>query len=224
MGAYSVLESCEWTGGIVFAKSNIEARRVGASLWGDGEIRGMIVNRRRDLDKYEARGVPASVLVEEGWHFECSGCGVRIDDYNLEENGLSPRHVVGVEGGRVYCSHACRMGAKADEAAAEALGEAFLEMLRDMVRVRFPNADHCFGEHKTHAYVPRWSSPSVVEQAVVSFSFPGMTFGPASLEYRRATNADGSHVIGPVRPDYYCSNGDREAFEKFASHPMTEGE
>jgi len=38
--AYAVLEDCENTGGIVFARHSIVALRNGASTFGDGEISG----------------------------------------------------------------------------------------------------------------------------------------------------------------------------------------
>lgn len=215
MGAYSYLETDESTGGIVFAQSNIEARRIGANLLDMDGIGGMEVKRRADLDKYEASGVPAWMLVSEGWHFECCGCGMSIDDCTMEDAGLPVTGVVGVESGRIYCSHACRMAYLARDAASKAFGEAFLDMLRDMVRSRFPDADHCFGEYQTHVYVPQWVDPLVVKQAQVKFAFPGMKIGPASLQYRHE-GKHGSALIGPVRPDFYCCTGDREAFEAFA--------
>lgn len=60
--AYSYLETDEFTGGIVFAKSNIEARRIGANILNMDGIGGMTVSRRKDLDKYEQKGVPAWLL------------------------------------------------------------------------------------------------------------------------------------------------------------------
>lgn len=217
MGAYSYLELNEWTGGIVFAKSNIEARRLGANLLNMDDIGGMEVKRRKDLDKYEGKGVPAWLLVSDGWHFECHGCGMRIDDCSMEDASLPITGIVGAESGAIYCCHTCRMEARAEHAAQEAFGEAFLDMLKDLVRNRFPNIDHCFGEHRQHVYVQRWSRPMVVQQARVSFNFPGMKIGPATLEYHHCGNAHGSPIIGPVRPHFYCCNGDREAFEAFAA-------
>lgn len=216
MGAYSYMETDEWTGGIVFAKSNIEARRIGANLLNMDEIGGMQVNRRKDLDRFEATGVPASLLVSQGWRFECHGCGLRLDDYSLEDARLPVSGVVGVESGRIYCCHTCRMEARADDAAREAFGAAFLDMLKDVVRARFPGIEHHFGEHRQHVFVPHRMRPLVVVQARVSFAFPGMKIGPATMEYHHC-GQHGSHLIGPVRPVFYCCNGDREAFEAFVA-------
>lgn len=216
MGAYSAMETDEFTGGIVFAKSNIAARKIGANLWNHDELGGMQVSRRKDLDKYEATGVPAWLLVSQGWHFECHGCGVRIDDASFYDEGLPVTGVVGYESGSVYCCHACRMTDQAREAACEAFGAAFIEMLKDVVRNRFPDIEHAFGEHRQHVYVPRYYDPLVVVEVSVHFSFPGMKIGPASLRYRHASLINGP-MIGPVRPEFFCCNGDREAFEEMVN-------
>ena len=208
--AYSVLETDENTGGIVFAKSNVEARRIGANLFNNGEFGGLSVARRPDLDAYEPTGVPAAVLVEDGWHFECFGCGMRIETSNLEEMGRNAEHVVGFEGRPIYCCHACRASARAMVAGAKAFGEAFCDMLESMVRARFPKIDPCFGEHPRHHYVEA-AYPFSVADASVKFSFPGMKIGPASLIYRHVGKY-GARIIGPVRPEFVCCTGDVEAF------------
>lgn len=214
--AYSYLETDEYTGGIVFASSNIEARRIGANLLNMDGIGGIEVKRRPDLDQYAATGVPARVLVAEGWRFECFGCGRSIDDCNMDDAGLPISGVVGYEQGAIYCCHACRIEDKTKSAAVEAHGAAFVEMLKDMVRNRFPGAEIHFGDHRHHHYVPPHYWPPVVVQASVRFEWPGQEIGPASFEYRHETHSGGC-LIGPVRPEFRCCNGDREAFEAFAA-------
>lgn len=214
--AYSYNETDEWSGGIVFARSNIEARRLGANLLHMDEIAGLTVQRRPDLDKYEATGVPARVLIEGGWWFECHGCGLQISDCGMEDAGLPLSGVVGKSHGAVYCSHQCRRDHLASEAAADAFGKAFLDMMQDLVRARFPGAEIHFGDGRHHAYVPRHHFPLTVVQARVEFDWPGQNIGRASLEYHHAGNY-GQTIIGPVRPEFRCCNGDREAFEMFAA-------
>jgi len=216
--AYTYNETDEWTGGVVFARSNIEARRMGANLLNMDEIGGLTVQRRPDFDQYADTGVPARVLVEEGWWLECFGCDLRISDCGMEDAGLPVSGIVGYEQGRVYCSHTCRMESQAEDAARDAFGKAFLDMLQDVVRSRFPGAAIHFGDGRHHAYVPRYW-PLVVQQASVEFDWPGQKIGPASLEYRHAGD-HGRPLIGPVRPEFRCCYGDREAFEAFAAaHP-----
>ena len=210
MKAYSYLETDEWTGGIIFAKSNIEARRLGANILDRDEIAGMQVNRRPDLDQYEQTGVPASVLVGSGWHFECCGCGMHIDEDNLYDKHMKPSDVVGYESGQVFCSHGCRMEWKAEQAGRKAFGQAFVEMMKDVVRKRIPEIEWNFGEFKEHAYV-QGSGPFVVIQARVYFDFPGRKHGPATIEYHHAGKY-GAPMIGPAQLVFYCPNGDLEAF------------
>jgi len=220
--AYTYNETDEWSGGVVFARSNIEARRLGANLLNMDEIAGLSVQRRPDLDEYVDTGVPARVLVEEGWWFECHGCWLRLDDCGMEDAGLPVSGIVGYEQGRVYCSHACRMESQAEDAARDAFGKAFLDMLQDVVRRRFPGAEIQFEGGRHHAYVPRYW-PLVAQQARVEFDWPGQKIGRASLEYYHA-DAQGRTLIGPVRPEFRCCIGDREAFEAFAAAYPKEGQ
>jgi hypothetical protein len=217
MGAYSVTEDDEGTGGIVFAKSAVAARRIGAGEFNNGEFSGLSVHRRKDLDRFEGSGVPAWLLVEEGWHFECHGCGMRIEAYSLENEGLSFTDVVGVESGAIYCCHQCRRESMAENAASVAFGEGFLDMLEDVVRKRFGDVEiKRDGGFSRHVYVPRGYRPLVVEQARVRFTFPGQKIGAASLEFRHCGQY-GQTLIGPVQPEFYCCSGDKEAFEAFAA-------
>lgn len=212
MPAYSVLETDEFTGGIIFAKSNIAARKIGARVFNHDDMSGLQVKRRKDLDQYEGQGVPASLLVSQGWYFECHGCGMTINSDNMDEEGLPVRGIVGSEGGPIYCCHACRMDSRSKESARDAFGQAFLDMLRDIVMQRLPDIDHRFEEQTHHVYVSE-AAPWAVVQARVSFSFAGMSHGPASLRYDHS-GPNGQSLIGPVRPEFYCCNGDKEAFEK----------
>ena len=78
--AYAVTEDFEGMGGIVFARSNIEARKWGAREYNDGELGGMTCKRVPWADRYASeRDIPISAMVDVGWHFECHGCGRRID-------------------------------------------------------------------------------------------------------------------------------------------------
>lgn len=206
--AFLVTEDYECQGGVIFAKSNLHARKIGANLWNDDELGGMTVKRRKDLDRYKDTGVPAKLLVWEGWRFECSGCGMTIDDDIHEDEGLPTDGIVGNESGRVYCSHACRAISLATEAHNKAYGQAFTDMLKDMVRKRFPQFQHYFGEWTPHSFVQQ----GAVKQAIVYFDFPGRKYGPASLHYDHCGDR-GSTLIGPVKPYYQCASGDREAFE-----------
>ena len=224
MPAYSVLETGEDTGGIVFAKDKRTASRIGANQWADGEIEYVEVSRRKDLDQYEGKGVPASILVEEGWRFECGGCGMMISDCSMEDAGMPLSGIVGVEGCAIYCCHQCRRDHLSREAAVKECGSAFQDMLRDMLRAQFSNAIFVPEDQwKNHVYVPKYFDPLVVREASVAFSLPGQKIGPATLTYRHE-GIHGLDLIGPVKPYFTCCAGDKEAFEAWAALAQKGGE
>ena len=106
--AYSVTEEFEGTGGIVFARSAIAARRIGAERYADGEFENAQCRRAPYADEYAESGVvPASRLIAEGWHFECSGCSRTIDNDYLWERDIDPSDVVGTQDSSVYCNELC---------------------------------------------------------------------------------------------------------------------
>lgn len=222
MPAYVVMEMDERTGGVVFAKDKRTAERIGANKWADGEIGYVEVTRRADFDRYEDTGVPARILVEEGWHFECHGCGMRIDDSTFDDEGLPVSGIVGNESGAVYCCHTCRMQAQGREAQIKAFGDAFLDMLRDVVRTRFGEVEFVAGDSwGNHVYISRSYDPLVVSEASVAFNFLGQKIAPATLDYRHTIrpsciHPSGMDTIGPAECRFHCCNGDREAFEAWA--------
>lgn len=211
--AYLVTEPNENTGGVVFAASDIEARRWGAGEWNDGELSGMSAIRRKDFDQYHGKGVPARILVAEGWHFECHGCWMRIEEWALEDVGLTVDGVVGTESSQIYCCAECESRALACRAREKAAGEDFLAQLRRIVTARFGPIEFVTGRYMGRVYAVERDGHVMVEQAVVSFNFPGQQLGPASLRY----DWDRRVKVGPPHPAYMVCNGDREAFESWAA-------
>lgn len=57
----------------------------------------------------------------------------------------------------------------------------------------------------------------ITYQAVVSFKFPGMKIAPATCRMERGHNHD--RFIGPIRPEFSCCYGDKEAFEAWVASP-----
>lgn len=216
--AFAVTETDENTGGIIFARHAITATRIGADEYGTGEIHGMSCRRAKWADQFADTGrVPASEMIARGWHFECHGCGSRIDEDELRCRGLSVDGVVGTQNSWVFCGARCRLRHLAQLRREKMCGDAFLEVLRGVIRKRFGNVHiHEDAENfKPHVYVISDRRIEVVGQAAVYFDFPGMQIGPASIHYDWPYSFawDGK---GPVKPHFRCCNGDREAFEKFA--------
>ena len=216
MRAYSVLELDERTGGIIFAPDKRTARRWGANRYADGDESYVEVSRRRDLDRYEGGGVPARVLVHDGWWFECHGCSIMIREEDMDEAGLPIDGIVGTEGGAVFCCHQCRMEYLSEKARREAFGEAFLDMLADRVRTRFGDSAVIEPREKHHVYVPTWHEPMVIKMARVAFRFPGMKHGAAWVEIRHE-GPYGGELIGPARIEVFCPRGDQTAFQAWAA-------
>lgn len=69
---------------LLFARSSIEAKRRWANRndWPDGTIAGISAKRRPEWDHHHATGVPALDRIDDGWTYECTGCGTTISaDY-----------------------------------------------------------------------------------------------------------------------------------------------
>jgi len=128
--AYAVQEEDEGTGGIVFARSNVEARRRGSSEFGDGDFNWGKATRARWADAYAPGPVPISVMIENGWWFCCQHTGIRIDSEHKGKWFADPaRH--GVVYGSVWTW--------LDHLSAEGAKRAELQLAERMCRLQFPN-------------------------------------------------------------------------------------
>jgi hypothetical protein len=106
--AYLVREAATDNGGIVFAKTLRQARRDGARDYADGDEAHVICFRAKWADWCAPAGiVQASLLVEYGWRFECTGCTEEISLDTVTARGLSVDDVIGVQNGPIYCCAAC---------------------------------------------------------------------------------------------------------------------
>ena len=202
---------------VVFSNYAIAARRYAASELNGGEITGLSVRRAKDLDQFEGAGIPASVLIERGWWFECSGCGLTINEENLDERDLSTGGVIGFYHGAVYCCKACHDDHMARKARENEAGQAFLAMLRGLVTKRLGAVEFVTGAFKEHIFAQESDGIVMIRDACVSFNFPGQTLAPASLHYQQG------YDYGPKRPEFRCCAGDKDAFEAFANTEASHG-
>jgi len=95
--AYSVTEEDEQTGGIVFARSSAESRRIGSSKFGDGDFNWGQARRAQWADRYAPGPVPTLVMLANGWWFTCASCERRIvdsADVDDAESEVSSEHAV----------------------------------------------------------------------------------------------------------------------------------
>lgn len=207
--AYAVCEHDERTGAIYFARHAIVARRIGANEHGDGELSYVTCTRAPWADRYAAEGdVPASVMVMNGWHFECTGCGRRIDEgmpylwenevmageplngANLRYAKWKPSHVIGTQHGLVFCRASCEADFNREQAAKKHVGDRAIARFERVITRRFPDAVIERKDYlRPHVYVMRDQQDRlIVEQVAVSFSFPGQVIAPATLRMDTTTD------------------------------------
>lgn len=216
--AFAVTEEDEGTGGIVFAKSAIAARRIGANEYADGEFAYVLCRRAPWADECAADGdVPVWLMVEHGWHFECQGCGRRIDSDMLWERDIKPEDIIGTQRTSAYCNDVCRAREALHRAEANRAQIRWIRRFRKIIKARFPNAEIVAGEgfgRGAHAYASKRNGVWRIEQVNVQFEFPGMTIAPATLRYDRTQRT--RNAYRPNKPHWSCCAGDKEAFEAFA--------
>jgi len=220
--AYAVLEEYENTGGIVFAHHAVTARRMGANEYADGEFGAVSCRRAPWADKYAESGcVPASDMIHQGWHFECCGCGVRID-YDLGNDDdryaeWTPDDVIGYQHSEVFCMQSCEDAHMAEQAERKRVCERAIDRFRNAILHRFPDAAFISDDRyrgMPHAWASRrhpdrhWR----IEQCVVPFTLPDFEakYGPISLDYHSSSSWPKDR-----KPHYTCAGGDKDAFEAY---------
>lgn len=221
--AFAVTEEDEGAGAIYFAKHDIVAKKWGANEFAGGEIGYISCRRAPWADAYIDRPLPVRVMIENGWHFECYGCGMRIDEDELRERGLPVEGVIGTQWSAVFCSPRCRRKHLSRQRRIEVRKNIAIEAFKAVVRKRFPDADFC-DEHDN----PNWRHYASVDYArgggwhwrdvCVAFRFPGMQIAPATYRLGdRPWVGYGSTFVGPIKPHYSCCAGDRQTFEAYAA-------
>lgn len=203
-------------GGVVFARNEKHAVRVGAAEYFDGE-RDCVAQvwRAPWADWCAPSGiVPASLMVGEGWYFECSGCANTIQLDWLRESDLTADDVIGTQSGSVFCCAPCKIAHDNAQARRNEFGRELLDVIRATVRkqlgdVMFLNESGAYGE-RPYAYVRGDVDNMTVAIAKVCFTFPGVQHLPATASIEEP------RTIGPNRIKITCSAGDRAAFEQFA--------
>lgn len=209
MLAYAVLENDERTGGIIYATSNIAARRQGANEYGDGELSYVTCNRAPWADRYHGKPIPIDLMVLHGWWFECGHCGKRIDEDLLWEKQIEPEDLIGFEHSVSYCDARCEAGAALDKAHREHLQKRWLRRFAKIVKRRFPEAVPVL----KHAYASHDGTRYRLQEVTVAFDFPGRQHWPAELTWHRMRSWKDQLRS---KPYYQCAGGDREAFEAYA--------
>lgn len=218
--AYVVRDNDEGGTVVVFAKSAVAARRIGAREL-DIDFESVESCRRApEFDGYASAGtVPNNVLLDHGWWFECSGCYRHISSdldalYEYRDRirsiTLNPVFI----GEIVYCCPSCKTRYEKEQRIRKEAEAKAIDNFRRRVLKRFPDA--VFVENSEHTRFNQHASASRrgggIEQIVVSFAFPGMQIAPATYCY----DLNSSIKIGPSCPEVFCCSGDQEAFQAWA--------
>jgi hypothetical protein len=222
--AFAVLEDYENTGGIVFSTTAVAARRQGANEYADGDFTAVSCRRAPWADRYAETGaVPVSHMVLHGWHFECAGCGVRIDSDLLWERNLEEEDIQGTQHSLAFCTRLCEARHNLERAEAKHRETRWIRRFKKIVKRRFPDAEIIENDDRfcrPHAYATtRGTGIWRVEQVIVSFRWPGQQWGPASLRIDTTTEwpRNAPSVTKRGKPHWTCASGDREAFEAYAA-------
>ncbi|WP_080378701.1 hypothetical protein [Burkholderia cenocepacia] len=157
---------------IVFATNSATARRKGASELGYDWEDVDSCRRRPKFDEYAPGPVSPRALIEDGWWFECHGCGQRIsNDYEYDDDGneIEPGAYV-VRKQQVFCCQECLARDDAKTRANVAAQDALIEV----VEAKFPGCTIqrvlVYGEKLEP------SEPHGGHKCVAYFTFPGSRY------------------------------------------------
>lgn len=131
---------------IQFATSNVAARRQGANVIGTSF--GYVSCKRLPwADPYAAQGIPESAFIANGWSYDCSTCGHRVDNETK-----APRFAFDL----VFCSTKCYEAELADRDAATARKQELISA----VLAKYPGVEVTYAsDHE--------------ERRIAQFRFPG---------------------------------------------------
>lgn len=250
--AYSVTEPNENTGGIVFATSAVAARRIGADQYCDGEFAYAQCRRAPFADRFADTGiVPAAALIDAGWHFECIGCGVRIDT-DLSERwkddagptdsfhdlliagrryrGWTPSDVLGHQHGAVFCDAACEQAHLAHEAERKRCQDRAIAAFKRIVAKRFPDATFPDDGATDDTAKPRWQrhhhAYAEIHKGRWRLRQIIVAFSFPGMIHGHAQLTYDLHSRrsrAERKPIFLCCAGDKEVFEAWAAlHPPKE--
>lgn len=212
MKAYAVTENDENTGGIIFARYAVAARRVGSQTFGDGDFYGWSCRRAPWADHCAETGkVPAGLCIAHGWHFECHYCSKTIrNEEDCMYRAWDWTFVVGDQHGAVYCDRGCELAAQKQRATEKRLKARVLARYTKRLTARFAGITVLGFDQQyrgSHIYI---NHRGRVEEFSIRFDWPGQKYGSASFDWRRRERKASIH----------CCSGDKEAFEAFAAQAI----
>lgn len=208
-GASAVIKAYTWqdhdkgTGGVVFAKSSVEARRKGASIYGNGDFNDGYARRAKWADAYVSLDrVPLEVMLDAGWWMTCAHCETRIPDEDGEDEDGKPKNPISAGHLDFCCSDCLQLWGweKVERARAEA---TTTEWLKARLLEKIPGVT--VTDDKAHVYIKFDNGKPVAHQGIISFTFPGCNVGAAHYRFDKA--GDDPHVT--------VCNGDLAAWDSW---------
>lgn len=199
--AYAVQDE-DGIGGIVFAKSNAEARRTGSAQFGSGDFNWGGATRLQWADQFAPGPVPFKEMFDRGWWQECDGCGCMMRDGECDDEGDEREFDIVEIGNAVYCAPACRESFLADKIEKKRIEDWVIGDLTDRLLRLMPGAIGC-GE--SHVYVRGGNRPCAPEQAYIQFTYPGARHGLGYLRFDKIGEA----------PHVTVAAGDMVAFRRW---------
>ena len=204
--AYAVQEEDEGTGGIVFARSGIAARRDGANEHAGGDFLAVTCRRAPWADQYAPGPVPLTALVDHGWWHECGGCGCTIRDGHEDEHRtrFDPVQV----GQSLFCTPRCRRQYLVNRTSRK------IKEMREIARMRAAlwkvapgvtllGGDRCF--------IAPNGKPG---QCSINFAFPGIRHDRGRFAYDKPGEA----------PTFWIPGGDVAAWEAWRASARSKQE
>ncbi len=207
--AYAVLEQNENTGGIIYAQHSVTARRIGANEYANGEFSYVTCTRAPWADPYFDTTLPVSVMILHGWHFECAGCGRRVDEDMIYDRQIHPDDVVGHQHSMVFCDARCEAALALERANCEHLKKRWLRRFAKFAKRRFPASQPV----EAHAYASCYDGKCRIQEVAVEIDFPGRSGALAQLSWRRQSRMRGDPYPKPI---WLCSAVDRDVFQAYA--------
>jgi hypothetical protein len=215
--AYSVTDPDPYEAGscIVFANTDIEARKRGADVLNLDEIGGLKCKREPWADQYEAENkIPATEMLAHGWALMCRGCEQLMEDggyvTRYGDDGEETEIDINPTGTQHYCfcTPECEASEREYRARCKRGERRFLAALIREAHRKFPgiaiqeSGHHCYFDH--HSKSNRCRAICFV----VDFTFPGS-------KYRASYRYDLGYEATKGKRSLLVANGDKDAWVAF---------
>ena len=206
MKAYSGVAEYDGSASTVFAKNNLQARKILSEEINGGELSGISVNRIRWADRFRDLGyIPKTELLEDGFWFECESCGNTISSASKE-----CREAVDI-GDSIHCSISCYVEDRDRSRIKKAMSDRVMLWAAHKLKAMYPRAVPILNTRMPYrsfsCLVDVGEAGPVVRQFILPFMWDDdANHGYAHYRYE-----------GGEKPPYVSvARGDMDLFEKWS--------